>query len=148
MLTANALSHGFGKDIRFEVTAAGSTIGTINETKSTFEMDGRSFSIARSGFLGPTLHLKSGDQLIATLSGKPLLNSYTLAFGGKEWTFKATTLTARKFGLFENERQTGTFSSGSFFSGGKHITADLPDELPREVQLFLLSIFIGKLTTS
>jgi hypothetical protein len=148
MLTARALPGGFGKDIRFEVTASGSAVGTINETKSTFEIDGRSFDIARSGFLGPTLHLKSGDQLIATLSGKAFVNTYTLAFGGRERTFKATTLTARKFGLFENERQTGTVSSGSLFSGSKEITADLPEDLPHEVQLFLLFVFIGKLTTS
>jgi hypothetical protein len=146
MLTARTLPGGFGKDSRFEVTASGSVIATINETKSTFEMEGRCFSIARSGVIGPTLHLKSGDQLIATLTGKPFVNTYILAFAGREWTFKATTLTARKFGLFENERQTGTFSPGSFFGGNKDITADLPDDLPREVQLFLLSVFIGKLT--
>ena len=148
MLTANVLPRGFGKDIQFEVTASGSTIGTINETKSTFEMDGRTFTIARSGFVGPTLHLKSGDQLVATLTGKAFVNTYTLAFGGREWTFKATSLTARKFGLFENNNQTGTFTSGSLLSGTKDITADLPNELPREIQLFLLSIFIGKLRES
>jgi hypothetical protein len=30
----------------------------------------------------------------------------------------------------------------------KGITADLPDDLPPEVQMFLLSLFIKQLTTS
>jgi len=142
MLIAKALPQGFGKDIQYEVSASGVPIGTINDTRSTFELDGQSFSIARQGFLGPTYQLKSGDNLIATASGKPFVNTYTLVFGGKEWTFKATTWTASKFGLFENETQTGTVSYGSFLIVGS-ITADLPDELPREVQLFLLSLFVG-----
>ena len=146
MLTARPLPRGFGKDVRYEVT--GSATAVINQSKSTIELDGRILTIARTGILGPTLHLKSGDQLVATLTGKAFVNTYTLDLGGRQWIFKATNLTARKFGLFENEKQTGTFSSGSFFSGNKDISADLPDELPREAQLFLLSVFIAKLTES
>lgn len=148
MLKANKISSsGFGKDVRFEVTASGVAIGTINETASTFELDNQSYSITGSGFLAPQLHLKSGDTLIATASQKPFRNYYTLALGSKEWTFKAIVLLATKFGLFENETQTGTISSGPFVNRLKDITADLPDELPRDVQMFLLSLFIRKLTT-
>ena len=148
MLNARILAGGFRKDIRFEVTASGSPIAIINQTRSTLELDGRTFNITTSGFAGPTHQLKSGDILIATASGKPFLNNYTLAFGGKEWTFKAANLMASKFGLFENETRTGTIASGSYFSRLKNITAELPDELPCEVQLFLLSLFISRLMTS
>ncbi len=137
---------GFGKDARFEVTAGGPAIGIINDTRSTFQLDNRSFSIARSGFVAPRLSLKSGDAVIATTKQKPFRNYHTLSFGGKEWTFKALDLLANRFGLFENETQTGTISPGPLLSRLEDITADLPDELPREVQMFLLSIFIAKLT--
>jgi len=146
VLKANKISGaGFGKDIRFEVTASGSPIGTINDTRSTFELDSRSFSITRSGVLAPELHLKSGDTLIATATQKPLRNFYMLTVGGRDWTFKAIVLLATKFGLFEKETQIGTVSSGKYFSRAKDITADLPHELPREVQMFLLALFISKL---
>jgi hypothetical protein len=148
MLTANKISRqGFGGDARFEVTAAGSAIGTINDTRSTFELDNRSFSITRSGILGPTFELKSGDTVVATASRKPFLNNYTVTWGGREWKFKAIALIATKFGLFENETQTGAISSGPFFNRFKDITAGLPDDLPREVQMFLLALFIRQLST-
>jgi hypothetical protein len=148
MLTANRISsRGFRKDACFEVTAAGSPVGTINDTRSTFELDGRSFTITRSGFLAPQLFLKSGETLIATASQKSFRNHYTVTAGGKEWTFKATVLLATTFGLFENEIQTGTVSSGPWISRLKDITADLPEALPRPVQMFLVAVLIGKLNT-
>jgi hypothetical protein len=140
------ISSGFRKDTLFEVTASGSVIGTINDNRSTFELGKQSFSINRSGFIAPRLSLKSGETLIAAAVQKPFRNYHTVAFGGKEWTFKAIELLANKFGLFENETQKGTVSSGPWVSRLKDITADLPDELPPEIQMFLLSIFISKLT--
>ncbi|MGA3185648.1 MAG: hypothetical protein ABSF22_00930 [Bryobacteraceae bacterium] len=125
----------------------GAPIGTINDTRSTFELNSQSFGITRSGFLAPQRHLKFGDTLIVTASRKPFLNHYTFPFGGKEWTFKAMVLLATKFGLFENETQRGTISAGPVIKRLSGITAELPDELPHDVQMFLLSIFISQLTT-
>lgn len=125
---------------RFEVTASGSAIGTIDAARSTFALGAQSFRITRSGILGPKFQLRSGDTVIATASQKPFRNRYTLAFGGKQWTFKAIVPTATKFGLFENERQTGSIASNPLSNRLKDITADLPDDLPREVQMFPLSL--------
>jgi hypothetical protein len=147
MLTASRSSSGFRQDTLFEVTASGAVIGSINDTRSTFELGNESFRINRSGILGPDYHLNSADRMIASAGRKPFLNHYTLTFNGKAWTFKATGMLATKFGLFENDTQTGTVSSGSWLNRVKGITADLPDDLPREVQMFLLSLFIKRLTT-
>jgi hypothetical protein len=137
---------GFGKDAIFEVTASGAPVAIINDTRSTFQLDDRSFSVRGVGILRTTVELKHAETVIATLRHKPFFNHYTLEFGGRTWTFKATTMLANRFGLFENETQAGTVSSGAYFSRLKDITADLPEELPREIQLFLLSIFISQLT--
>jgi hypothetical protein len=137
MLKANKISgHGFGKASQFEVTAAGARIGTINDNDSTFELDGQGFQIARSGVFARQLRLMSGDTLIATASQRPLRNHYLLSFGGKEWTFKAIVLLSTQFGLFENETPKGTVSAGPYLDRLKDITADLPDEMPREIQMF------------
>jgi hypothetical protein len=153
VLKANKISgRGFGKDALFEVTLAGSAIGTINDTRSMFELGNRSFHITRAGFLAPRLSLKCGDAkcgdaVIATASQKALRNYYTVAGDGREWTFKAMDLLATKFGLFEGETQVGAVSAGPWVNRVQDITVELPEKMPREVQMFLLAVFIGKLTT-
>jgi hypothetical protein len=155
VLKANKISgRGFGKDALFEVTLAGSdtgtiVIGTINDTRSRFELGDRSFQITRSGFLAPRLALKCADAVIATASQKALRNYYTVvAGGGREWTFRAMDLLATKFGLFEGEAQIGAVCAGPWMNRVQDITAELPEKMPREVQMFLLAVFIGKLTTN
>jgi hypothetical protein len=146
VLVANQIAKGFGTDIQFEVTASGAAIGTINGTRRWFELDNQRYQIFSSGFLSPKKELKRGDTLIATASQKMFRNSYTIPFGSTEWTFKATVLLATTFGLFENETQVGTVTCGPHSSRLKDVTADLPDKLPREIQMFLLAIFIDVLT--
>jgi hypothetical protein len=134
------------KGARFDVAAGGAVIGTINDTNSTFDLGDRHFVIASRGVFGPTRELKCGAETIAVATRRPLLNYYTLLFAGKEWTYKATTMLANKFGLFENETQVGTVRSGPWINRTKNMTADLPDQLPPEVQLFLFALFISQLT--
>ena len=145
MLVANQIAKGLGKDVQFEVTVGGAPIGTINGTRRWFEVANQRYQISRSGFLSPKKELKRGDTLIATASQKMFRNSYSMPFGGTEWTFKATVLLATTFGLFENETQVGTVTSGPHLNRFKDVVADLPDVLPREIQMFLLAIFIDVL---
>jgi hypothetical protein len=147
MLKANKISdQRLRQDNRFEVTASGTVIGTINDRDATFELNQQTFSITRSGLFAPQLSLKSEDSLIAIANQKAFRNYYTLVFGGKEWTFKAMVLLATKFGLFENENQKGSVSAGPYLNRLREITADLPEELPREIQMVLLLLFIRQLT--
>jgi len=149
MLTANQISTpGFGKDALFEVTGSGLPIGAINDTRGTFELNKQTLRIVRSGFLAPRYQLNCDETPLALASRKPFVNSYTLSFGDKEWTFKATVLLATSFGLFEGETRVGSISSGPFSNRLTNITADLPDALPLEVQMFLLSLFIRHLTSA
>jgi hypothetical protein len=148
MLIANKIADkGFRKDLCFEVAMAGAVVGILNGTRSTFELENKPFSIGASGVIQRELHLKSGSTVIATAIQKPLRNNYTVTAGGKEWVFKATNMVATEFGLFENEIRVGTISAGSFFNRLKDIKADLPDQMPREVQMFLLAMFISELTS-
>ena len=145
MLVASQIEKGSGKDAQFEVTASDAPIGIINDTRRWFETDNQRYQIVRSGFLSPKKELKRGDTLIAIASQQMFRNSYTVPFGGKEFTSKATVLLATTFGLFENGTQVGTLTSGSHLNRFKDLRADLPDELPREIQMFLLAIFIDVL---
>jgi hypothetical protein len=145
MLIANQIDKGFRKDVQFQVTVSSAPIGTINDTRRWFELDDQRYQIVHSGFLSPRKELKCGETLIATVSQQMFRNIYALPFGGRKWIFKATVLLATTFGLFVNEAQIGTVTSGPYLNRFKDITADLPDELPREIQMFLLAIFIDVL---
>jgi hypothetical protein len=120
------------------------TIAIINETKLTIDLDGQSFSVGRKGVLGPEYQLKSGDKVIATASQKPFFNYYRLVVhDGQEWTFKAVGWLALKFGLFQGNTQLGTIAT-RWVNRLKDISVDLPEELPREVQVFLLLLLVRK----
>ncbi len=145
MLTADKLNAGYG-NVHFGVKANGEIVGMIDDGQSSFDIQGRRFQIARTGLLEVRLTLKAGDLEIVTATQQPLRNYYSLTSGRKELTYKATNTMATKYGLFEGEKQTGTVSSGFWLNRTKGIMADFPDELPREVQMFLLAIFISALT--
>jgi hypothetical protein len=104
----------------------------------------RCFSVGRKGVLGPEYQLKSGDKVIATASQKPFFNHYRLVVhDGQEWTFKAVGLLALMFGLFQGNTQVGTIAT-RWVNRLKDISVDLPEELPREVQVFLLLLLVRK----
>src|SRR5271157_4265121 len=128
----------------YQVTSAdsgGDEIATINETKMTIDLGERSFSVNRKGVLGPEFELKSGEKIIASASQKPFFNQYKLEHDGKEWRFKALGLLALKFGLFRGDTQIGTIAT-RWVNRLKDIRVDLPDELPSEVQVFLLLLLV------
>ncbi|HWB59220.1 MAG TPA: hypothetical protein VG733_07000 [Chthoniobacteraceae bacterium] len=144
MLKASLMKRdGWRGDTIYEVTEEnGAAAGTINETRNTIELDGQSYTIKRKGFLSPEAELRLGDTIVAAAKQKPLFNHYKLAHNGKEWDFKAISLLVNQFGLYEGERQVGTVSLGDLAHRFKDITIDLPPELPREVQVFLLALAI------
>lgn len=145
MLVAGQIDKGFGKDVRFEVTFSDAPVGVINTTRRWFETDNQRYQIVRSGFLSARQELKRDGTLIATAGQQMFRNHDTLSFGGREWTFKATKLLATAFGLFDHETQVGAVTSDSTLHRLECLRADLPDELPREIQMFLLAIFIDVL---
>ena len=109
-------------------------------TKRSIELRGRSFSLDHKGNFGLEFRLKSSEKIIATASQKPFFDNYKLVHDGKEWTFKAVGILARKFGLFRGDTEIGSTTSGPFANLLKEITVDLPDELPPEVQPLLILV--------
>ena len=144
MLKASRMARkGLTADYIYEVADGETAVGTINDTRSSMELGGRGYTVFRKGILGPEYQLKCGDTIVATATQKPMFNHYTLAHDGREWTFKAIGLLATKFGLYQGEDQIGTVASGPWLNRGKGITADLPEELPLELRMFLLLLAIN-----
>jgi len=147
MLKSSELKQkGFGAPRLFEVTENGSPIATLDSTSLSLEVPGAQYTVERHGAVGPEYKLKEGETTLATAKQAPMFNRYTVTCDGTEWDFKAIGITAQKFGLYQGEEQFGTISAGGYFSRLKDITIDLPDELPRPVQLFLLLNLVWKWT--
>ena|ERR1700677_4598592 len=143
MLKAGKLPRkGLTADYLYEVADGDTAIATINETRSTFDLAGQSYAVLRKGAIGPEFQLTLGEAILATARQKPLFNHFTLVHGGTEWTFKAIGMLATKFGLYDGDKQNGTVASGPWLNRMKGITADLPADLPREIQVFLILLAI------
>ncbi len=144
VLTADRLKAS-PRQSHFAVTANGKPVGIIDDGHSTFEIRGEKFVVTRVGFFEVKLTLKRGDTEILTVDQTPLRNRYSLTHGGKELIYKATNMLASKFGLFEGGKQTDSVFPGPWPNRMNGITADLPADLPLEIQMFLLQIFISSL---
>ncbi len=141
MLTATLQkSKGFESDHIYQVSASGSPIATLNETKFTFNYSGTNYTIFRKGFLSPDYQLKCDDADVVTLSQASFLNRYTMVLDDKEWVLKPRGFSEKKFGLFLDDIERGAVSD----VGYKGIVADFPDEVPIRIQLFLLLVLIWK----
>jgi hypothetical protein len=116
---------------------------TLVDGKMSFELGGRTFTITRKGFFGPVTELWLDKTLVASAKQAVLVNSHAVTHGGHAWQLKAINLLATKFGLLRGEEQVGNISP-VHLGGSVEAIVDLPDELPAEVQVFLMWIVLWK----
>jgi hypothetical protein len=128
---------------KLDLTANETPLTTLVDGKMSFELGGRTFTVTRKGFFGPVTELWLDKTLVASAKQAVLVNSYAMTEAGHEWQFKAINLTGTKFGLFREEKQVGSISRVQLGLNVDSII-DLPDELPTEVQVFLMWIVLWK----
>jgi hypothetical protein len=147
MLTANSTTYRQAwTDFWFEIADSGSAITKINCStflkEATFEIDKRFFRVLTVDPLELEFQLKFADTLIASATKQFFPEGILLTFGGREWKFRKKGLFAKKLSLVQNGAEAGTIVAGRwpmYFTG---VTVDLPEQLPRTVQLFVLYIFL------
>jgi len=132
-----------GKFKKLDLTVNETPLTTLVEDKMAFELGGKTFTITRKGFFGPVTELWLDKTLVASAKQAVLVNSYAVTQAGYAWQFKAINLMGTKFGLFREEQQVGTISRVKIGLDVDSII-DLPDELPTEVQVFLMWIVLWK----
>jgi hypothetical protein len=147
MLKANRIrTPELGRGLWFEVTYSGAAIATIDCTEyrkdAMFELDKRYFRVLVADFLEQTFQLRFGDTLIATASKQFFPERIRLAFGGREWMFRKSGIFNWKLTLARDGVPAGTILTGPWPKWYEGVTVDLPDDLPREVQMLLLYILL------
>jgi hypothetical protein len=132
-----------GKPDRMELVADGNQTIVLNENAMPFQLGERTFKITRKGFFGPTYQLWLGEDLVVSLAQTPCFNWYSLAYSEQVWTLKAIGIMARKFGLYQADKQVGSILP-THLNRYREIHIDLPIELPLEVQAFLMWVILWK----
>jgi len=136
-----------GKKLQaLEISRDGVPVTVLGQNKGvfTFELNGQSYTIRTSGLFGRSYELRRGDELLATAKGETFRDRTTVTFGDKVWLLKAENITTTRFGLFEGEARLGGLASGGGSPRWNGATIDVPDALPLDVQVLLISIALAK----
>jgi hypothetical protein len=130
-----------GKPGRVELVAEGNQAVVLRDNEMCFLIGEKTFKITRKGFFGPTYQLWLGKDLVVSLTQTPGFNRYSVAYSQRVWTLKAIGLMARKFGLYQGDKQVGSILP-THLNQYREILIDLPVELPLEVQAFLMWVIL------
>jgi hypothetical protein len=130
-----------GKPDRMELVTDGNQTIVLNENAMSFQLGEKTFKITRKGIFGAKFQLWFGEDLVVSTAQTPGLNRHSVAYGQQVWTLKAIGLMARKFGLYQGDRQVGSILP-THMNPCRETIIDLPVELPLEVQAFLMWIVL------
>jgi hypothetical protein len=96
-----------------------------------------SFNPVRDGVLRKTFHLEgNGAQLASAVPAGASYRRFTVQAGSRTYALAVTSWSGRSFTLTDNGAAVGTIARNGFFT--TKCTAELPDDLPLEVQAFLI----------
>lgn len=104
--------------------------------KALVQVGQTAFEVGRDGLVSGSFFLKRDGHLVAT-ANKPsaLQRSYVMDFGGTRYTLRAAAVLRRKFELVSGEQVVGSVYPERWI--GRRSVADLPEDLPLEVRVFL-----------
>lgn len=103
----------------------------------TFDLDRRSYRIGRDGWMSGLFRLEQGRETLATAE-KPsaMRRRFVVDVMGHELELMAASPFSRRFELYDDGRLVGFIAPNSWFT--RRGAADLPEELPIEVRVFLI----------
>jgi hypothetical protein len=127
-----------------QLSSDGAVIAVLDHAKLGFTLKGEAYTVRRAGVLAPVYELLHDNQPLVSARQAPFVNRYTVTRGGRVWTLKAEELLAKRFGLFDGDVRVGGITPSSRFNYTSDITIDLPDEMPLEVQVFLVWLLLWK----
>jgi len=133
-----------GHDSALELSLDGKPVVVLNHAKLGFSLDGRAYTVLRSGFLGPLYELQQDGLTLLSAQQAVFLFRYTVSFGDRVWTLKPVEFNEKRFGLFDGVTQVGRIWPASSIHYTRDITIDLPETLPLPGQCFLMWLLLWK----
>ena len=125
----------------YTLRRGGAEIGRIDfggiRQPASIVIGSATFHPARDGLLKSTFHLESnGARLASAAPAGAAFRRFTVQAGARTYTLAVASWSGRSFTLTENGAAVGTIGRSGFFT--MKSTADLPDDLPLELQAFLI----------
>ena len=133
-----------GSESALELSLDGKPVVVLNHAKLGFSLDGQTYTVRRSGFLGPLYELQQDGVTLVSAKQAAFAFRYTVSLGDHAWILKALGITETRFGLFDGAAQVGAISPASRSGATTDITIDLPDALPLAGQVFLIWLLLWK----
>src|SRR5215469_3160417 len=129
---------------RYNIVRGGTPLGKINckiRKEATITIGQATYFALREGVIRSTFYLDATEGLVA-IAEKPSVfrRRFIVHVGLKSYTLKAVTTNNRAFLVVEGESQIGSIAPKGFFS--RKFTADLPDDLAPEIQMFLIWLVV------
>ncbi len=110
---------------------------SLMSEKGRLSVEGMSYQAYREGMLHGAFVLDASGTVLARAE-KPsaLFRSFVLEHGGKSYTLAARKALKREFVLNDGESEIGTMAPAGAFT--RRAVAELPEELPLPVQVFIV----------
>jgi hypothetical protein len=131
------MMKGTGRQGRIELSIDDQPFAVINDRAFDFEIGGVAYRVKRTGLLAAKYQLLHHQELVIVAEQVPLLSRFKISHARKQWLLKADGLSAKRYDLFHETEKVGRIAPAGW-NLYKDITIDLPDELSRPAQVFLL----------
>ena len=124
----------------YEILEGGRVLTTVNirwfREAGSFRLDGERYSVGRRGLMFGAFFLEGPDAVLAT-ADKPsaFFRRFVVQVGDDVYELAARSAFLRAFDLRLGRRRVGSVEPKSIFT--RSARADLPDDLPVPVQVFL-----------
>jgi hypothetical protein len=128
------------------LSRGGAEIGRIDfggiRQPTAIVIGGATFHPARDGVLKSTFHLDgNGARLASAAPAGATFRRFTVQAGARTFALAVGSWSGRRFTLSENGAVIGTIARSGFFTA--KCQADLPDDLPLEIQAFLIWLVLS-----
>jgi hypothetical protein len=108
-----------------------------------FSLDGKDYTVARRGGAGAFELTQSGESILGVqCRGGLFSEAFEFAYAGKQWVIKKAGVFSVGANLECADHVVGEFKAPQGFSFGRKHDARLPRELPDEIQIFLIWIYL------
>jgi hypothetical protein len=110
--------------------------------RASFTLDHRTYDVRRTSILRGTFALEqSGVTLAEASKTSAFRRAFEVHFGGHHYRLQAARFFGREFHLLQGGVSVGTVRPRSVL--GRSATAEFPERIPREVQLFLVFLVLN-----
>jgi hypothetical protein len=129
----------------FRVLQGGHEIALIDrhwyQERASYTLAGRTYDVRRTSLLHGTFVLEHASMVLA-LATKPsaFQRAFDITIGADQYRLEAASVGRREFHLLQGGVKVGSVRPDSFLR--RSATAQMPAQLPQEVQLFLIFLVL------